>query len=92
MFWLLGIVLLKTSQTSEHWLRCQRKKENGTKVPLWDPMDLHVNCHVAPERFLDVPQLFPASWSFPLSRLFASGGQSIGVSASISVLAMNIQD
>ena len=35
---------------------------------------------------------FPASGSFPMSQLFASGGQSIGVSASISVLPMNIQD
>ena len=33
-------------------LRCQRNKENGTKVPLWDPTDLHVNSHVAPERLL----------------------------------------
>ena len=37
-------------------------------------------------------QSFPASGSFPMSRLFASGGQSIGVSASASVLPMNIQD
>ena len=37
-------------------------------------------------------QSFPASGSFPMSRLFTSGGQSIGVSASASVLPMNIQD
>ena len=37
-------------------------------------------------------QSFPASGSFPMSQLFASGGQSMGVSASASVLAMNIQD
>ena len=36
-------------------------------------------------------QSFPASQSFPMSWLFASGGQSIGASASASVLAMNIQ-
>ena len=36
--------------------------------------------------------LFPASRSFLESSLFASGGQSIGVSASASVLPMNIQD
>ena len=36
-------------------------------------------------------QSFPASGSFPMSQFFASGGQSIGVSAS-SVLPMNIQD
>ena len=38
------------------------------------------------------PQSFPASVSFQMSRLFASGGQSIEVSASISVLPMNTQD
>ena len=37
-------------------------------------------------------QSFPASGSFPMSRFLASGGQSIGVSASASVLPMNIQD
>ena len=37
-------------------------------------------------------QYYPASGSFPKSRLFTSGGQSIGASASASVLPMNIQD
>ena len=37
-------------------------------------------------------QSFPASGSFPKSQFFASGGPSIGVSASASVLPMNIQD
>ena len=37
-------------------------------------------------------QSFPASRSFQMSQFFASGGQSIGVSASTSVLPMNIQD
>ena len=37
-------------------------------------------------------QSFPASGSFPMSQLFTSGGESIGVSASASVLPMNIQD
>ena len=37
------------------------------------------------------PQSFPASGSFPMSHFFASGGQSIGASASTSVLPMNIQ-
>ena len=37
-------------------------------------------------------QSFPASGSFPMSQLFASGGQSIRVSASTSVLPMNTQD
>ena len=37
-------------------------------------------------------QSFPASGSFPMSQFFASGGQRIGVSASASVLQMNIQN
>ena len=37
-------------------------------------------------------QSFPASGSFPMSQFFTSGGQSTGVSASASVLLMNIQD
>ena len=37
-------------------------------------------------------QSFPASGSFPMSQFFVSGGQSIGVSTSASVLPMNIQD
>ena len=37
-------------------------------------------------------QSFPASGSFPMSQFFTSGGQSIGLSASASVLPMNIQD
>ena len=36
-------------------------------------------------------QSFPASGSFPMSQFFESGGQNIGVSASASVLPMNIQ-
>ena len=38
------------------------------------------------------PQSFPASRSFQMSQLFTSGGQSIGVSTSASVLPMNLQD
>jgi len=42
--------------------------------------------------FSSCPQSFLASGSFPMSQLFASGGQIIGVSASTSVLPMNTQD
>ena len=38
------------------------------------------------------PQSFPASGSFQMSQLFASGGQSTGVSASTPLLPMNTQD
>ena len=39
-----------------------------------------------------LPSTFPASGFFQMSQLFASGGQSIGISASTSVLPMNTQD
>ena len=42
--------------------------------------------------FSSCPQSFPASRSFPMSQLFASDGQSIGVSASPSVPPINTQD
>ena len=42
--------------------------------------------------FSSCPQSYPASGSFPMSKLFTWGGQSIGVSASASVLPMNTQD
>ena len=53
-------------------------------------------CHLAISSsvvpFSSCPQSLPASGSFPMSQLFASGGHSIGVSPSASVLPMNIQD
>ena len=61
-----------------------------------NPCPLRWWCHptisssVAP--FSSCPQSFPASGSFPMSQLFTSGGRSIGVSASTSVLPMNTQD
>ena len=42
--------------------------------------------------FSSCPQFLPASGSFPMSQLFAWGGQSIGVSASASFLPKNTQD
>jgi len=50
---------------------------------------IHISSSVLPFFRL---QSFPASGSFQMSQFFASGGQSIGVSASASVLPMNIQD
>ena len=51
---------------------------------------LTISSSVVP--FSSCPQSFLASGSFPLSQLFASGGQSTGVSALTSVPSMNIQD
>ena len=42
--------------------------------------------------FFSCPRSFPSSGSFQMSQLFTSGSQSIGVSASASLLPMNIQD
>ena len=42
--------------------------------------------------FASCLQSFPASGSFQMSQFFASGGQSIGASASVLVLPMSIQD
>ena len=61
-----------------------------------NPCPLNQWCHptisssVVP--FSSCPQSFPASGPFPKSQLFTSGGQSIGVSVSTSVLPVNTQD
>ena len=52
----------------------------------------HPNISSSVVPFSSCPQYFPVSGYFPMSRLFTSGGQSIGVSASIPVLPMNTQD
>ena len=65
-------------------------------LTLCDPMDYTIHGILQAIRlewvafpFSSCPQSFPASGSFPVSQLFASGGQNIGASA--SVLPMNIQ-
>ena len=57
-------------------------------IKLVMPSSHLILCHP----FLLLPQSLPASGSFPMSQLFTSGGQNIGVSASASVLPMNTQD
>ena len=52
----------------------------------------HPTISSSPALFSFCLQSFPASGSFPMSQLFASGGQSIGASALSSVLPMNSQD
>ena len=63
---------------------------------LLKPMPSSQWCHPAISSsvipFSSCPQSRPALGSFPMSQLFAWGGQSIGVSASASVLPMNTQD
>ena len=61
-----------------------------------NPCPLSRWCHPAISSsvvpFFSCLQSLSASGSFPMSQLFAWGGQSIGVSASASILAMNTQD
>ena len=52
----------------------------------------HSTCSSSVIPFSPCPQSFLASRSFPMSQLFTSGGQNIGVSASTSVLPVNTQD
>ena len=49
-------------------------------------------CRILCHPLLFLPSIFPCIRSFPVSQIFSSGGQSIGVSTSASVLPMNIQD
>ena len=72
----------------------------GFPVPhyLWEFTQTHVHESVMPSNhvillstFFSCHQYFPASESFLMSWLFTSGGQSIGTSASASVLPVNIQ-
>ena len=62
----------------------------SNSCPLSQWCHLTISSSVVP--FSTCPQSFPASGSFQMRQLFASGGQSIGVSASTSVLPMNTQD
>ena len=61
-----------------------------------NPCPLNLWCHPTISSSVipisSCPQSFPASGSFQISQTFASGGQSIGVSASASILPKNTQD
>ena len=61
---------------------------NSCPLSQWVMPSNHlILCHL----LLLLPSIFPASGSFPMSQLFARGGQSIGVSALASVLPKNTQ-
>ena len=57
-------------------------------IELVMPSSQLILCH----SLLLLSSIFPSTRVFPMSQLFTSGGQSIRVSASVSVLLMNIQD
>ena len=66
---------------SQSWL-----KRMSTELVM--PSNHLILCHP----LLLLPSIFPSIRVFPVSQFFGSGGQSTGVSASPSVLPMNIQD
>ena len=91
-----------SSATQSWWTLCDPMKHSTSGLPvhhqLLESTQIHVHwigdaiqtSHpVVP--FSSCPQSFPGSGSFQMSQLFESGGQSIGVSASISVLPMDTQ-
>ena len=65
-----------------------RVYSNSSPSSWWS--DPAISSSVVP--FSSCPQSLPASGSFPVSQLFTWGSQSIGASASASVLPMNTQD
>ena len=65
-----------------------RSPPRPMSIELWLHPTISFSVHPSSSRL----QSFPASESFPMSQLFTSGGQSIGVSALTSVLPMNTQD
>ena len=74
------------------WLPCPPPTPGACSksCPLSRWYHLTISSSVIP--FSSHLQSFPASGSFPMSQLFASGGQSIGASASASVFSMKSQD
>ena len=98
MFWVCKSIQFSCSVMSDP-LRPHGLQHTRLLCPSPTPQLAQTHVHrvgdaVQPSHALLSPclQSFPASGSFPMSQFFTSGGQSIGVSASASVLPMNIQD
>ena len=88
--------VVSSSLRSHGWQYTRPPCPSPTPRPYSNWCPLSRWCHPAISSsvvpFSSCPQSLPASGSFQMSQLFTSGGQSIGVSASTSVLSMNIQD
>ena len=86
------VQLFATSWTSACWTSCPspspRVFSNSCPSSQW----CHSTISYSVIPFSSSPKSFPASESFPMNQLFTAGGQSIGASASASILPMNIQD
>ena len=86
------VQLFDTPWTTAHQAPCPspapRVYPNLCPLSQW----CHLTISSSAISFSSCPQSLSASESFPISQLFTSGGQSIGVSALTSVLPMNTQD
>ena len=84
--------LFMTSWTAVHQASCSSPTPGGysNSCPSCQWCHPTISSSVIP--FSSCLQSFPASGSFPRSQFFTSGGQSVGVSTSASVLPMNSQD
>ena len=84
--------LFATPWTAAHHSSClslpPRAHSNSCLLSQW----CHPTISFSVTRFSSCLQSFPETGSFPVSQFFTSGGQSIGVSVSASVLPMNVQD
>ena len=81
------------TQSMSDSLQCHGLQHS--KPPYSNSCPLSQWCHPAISSSVvpfSCPQSFPASGSFQMSQLFASGGKSIGFSVSASILPVNIQD
>ena len=90
--WMVHAVLLAVVW---HCLACSSHSRNSWWIHKAGLIEGHTQLHllkIPMVPFSSCPQSFPASGSFQMSQLFASGGQNIGVSASTSVLPMNTQN
>ena len=74
------------------WLPCPSSSPRACSNSCPSSQWCHPTISSSVVPFSSCLQSFPASGSFPMSQFFASGGQSIEVSASASVLPMNIYD
>ena len=97
-----GVVVVSSSVAQSCLSLCNPMDGSTPGLPVHHQLQEFTQTHVYPVGdaiqpshpvvpFSSCPQFFPASWSFPMSQFYTSGGQNIGVSASESVLPMNIQ-
>ena len=89
---LSSVWLLQPHGLQQAWLSCPSLSSGvcSSSCPFSQWCHSTISSSVIP--FSSCLQSFPISWSFPKSQLFTSDGQSIGVSASVSVRPINIQD